>query len=85
MLWSGNDIGVWGYVLMAIGMVLFWGAISTGMVFLFRTGHPIRFRRGGTPTPDTAGNLLSCRSDREDIAESEYGSRIPVQADRRTP
>ena len=32
----GNGIGGWGYALMAIGMILFWGAVIYGIVALVR-------------------------------------------------
>ncbi len=85
MFWSGNDIGGWGYALMAIGMVLFWGAVITGIVLLVRSGSQNPFRRVGTPPPDTAEDVLSGRFARGEIDESEYRSRIGVLADRRVP
>ena len=32
----GNGIGGWGYALLAIGMILFWGAVIYGIVALVR-------------------------------------------------
>ena len=50
----GNGIGGWGYSLMAIGMILFWGAVIYGIVAL------VRYTRRDGPQ-DTPGLNLSNR------------------------
>lgn len=36
MWWFNNPMGGWGYIIMAINMVLFWGLIVVGLIGLFR-------------------------------------------------
>ena len=42
----GNGIGGWGYALMAISMILFWGAVIYGIVAL------VRYAPAGRTAPD---------------------------------
>lgn len=75
MYWYGNDPGGWGYALMIIGMVLFWGLLITGIVMLIRylgrdipPNHP--------PATHTAEQLLAERFARGEIDETEYRNRL---------
>lgn len=40
MYWYGNDPSGWGYALMIIGMVVFWGVLITGVLLLLRSQGP---------------------------------------------
>ena len=59
MFWNGNDIGGWGYALMAISMVLFWGAIVTGIVLLVRPRGGNSRSNGEIIASGSAENLLA--------------------------
>ena len=53
----GNGIGGWGYVLTAIGMILFWGAVIYGIVALVRLARrdaPQGREPAGPPVPASA-------------------------------
>jgi putative membrane protein len=57
MMYWGNGMGLWGYVLMVITMVLFWGLAISGIVALVRALGK-RWHSGSAPqhhrrTPDT--------------------------------
>jgi putative membrane protein len=79
MNWYGNGMGGWGYALMTISVVLFWGAVIAGIVLLVR-----HFGRGGqqTPTPPSQPSspeqLLAERFARGEIDEEEYQQRLAV-------
>ena len=84
MYWDGN-MGVWGYILMGVSFVLFWGAIITGIILFARAmGAGGRRYEGGAPgagVPPGAGvaeNLLAERFARGEIDENEYTARLTV-------
>lgn len=80
MYWGGN-MGVWGYVLMGLSFVLFWGAIITAVILFARTmGAGGRRYEGSSagPSPSVAENLLAERFARGEIDESEYTARLTV-------
>ena len=79
----GNGTG-WGYALMAISMVLFWGAVIFGIVMLVRY-----FGRSGQPpaeprppqsaeSPQSPERLLAQRFARGEIDAEEYRRRLAV-------
>ncbi|HEY9355527.1 MAG TPA: hypothetical protein VIQ52_04390 [Arthrobacter sp.] len=79
MYWDGN-MGVWGYILMGVGTVLFWGAIITGLVLLARSlgAGNRRYDGGAPPGGGVAEHLLAERFARGEIDESEYTARLTV-------
>ncbi|WP_181038787.1 SHOCT domain-containing protein [Arthrobacter sp. Y81] len=78
MYWDGN-MGVWGYIVMGVSFVLFWGAIITAII-LFARAMGARGPRyePGAPGPGIADNLLAERFARGEIDESEYTARLTV-------
>jgi len=55
MYWYGSGMGGWGYGLMIVSMVLFWGLIVAGVVALVRyLGRPGQ-RTGSGPGPGYGG------------------------------
>lgn len=62
-----------GYALMAIGMVLFWGAVIFGVVALVRHSRPAGPRLAEPAGPD---RLLAERFARGEIDEDEYYQRL---------
>ncbi|MFB9653476.1 SHOCT domain-containing protein [Pseudarthrobacter oxydans] len=81
MYWDGN-MGGWGYVLMVLSFVLFWGAVITALVLLARsTGAGSRRHESGAPgAPGTgaAEHMLAERFARGEIDETEYMARLNV-------
>lgn len=79
MFWNGN-MGGWGYVLMVISFVLFWGAVIAAVVLLARALGPGTRGRNAEASPGSgyAENLLAERFARGEIDETEYTSRLSV-------
>jgi putative membrane protein len=76
MFWYGNGMSGWGYVLMTVGMLLFWGLVILGVVVLVRyLARPIRVTGPAEPRP-TPEQILAERLALGEIAESEYESRL---------
>jgi putative membrane protein len=84
MYWYGSGMSGWGYALMTISMVLFWGAVIFGIVMLVRY-----FGRSGQPSaeprppqsaesPQSPEQLLAERFARGEIDEEEYRQRLAV-------
>ena len=76
MYWYGSDPGVWGYSLMIIGMVLFWGLLITGIVMLVRYVGREASSPTHLPVLHTAEQLLAERFARGELDETEYRSRL---------
>lgn len=77
MYWDGA-MGVWWYVLMGLGFVLFWGAIITGIILVARSVTGGNHRYDGAPERKTPEDLLAERFARGDIDESEFNARLAV-------
>jgi putative membrane protein len=79
MYWYGSGMSGWGYALMTVSMVLFWGAVIVGIVALVR-----HFGRSGQQTsappspPASPEQLLAERFARGEIDEEEYRQRLAV-------
>ncbi|MHA7278017.1 SHOCT domain-containing protein [Arthrobacter sp. Hz1] len=84
MYWNG-DMGVWGYILMGISFLLFWGAVITGIVLLLRSTGNSGQRGAQLPPPRMSEDLLADRFARGEIDETEYRSRIAVLEGRAGP
>jgi putative membrane protein len=79
MYWYGNGMSGWGYALMTISMVLFWGAVIAGIVLLVR--HVGRSGQQTPPPPSQPASpeqLLAERFARGEIDEEEYRRRLEV-------
>lgn len=77
MYWYGNGMTWWGYLLMAISMVVFWGAVVFGIVALVRyVGRG--GQQGGSEPPErrTPEQVLAERFARGEIDEDEYHWRL---------
>lgn len=76
MMWFGDGVSGWGWALMAVGMVLFWGLIITGVVVLVR--YLARSEQSGGRSADrpTAEQVLAERFARGEIDEEEYRRRL---------
>ena len=83
MYWYGSGMSGWGYALMTVSMILFWGAVIFGIVLLVRY-----FGRNGQPhaapppppqsaeLPPAPERLLAERFARGEIDEDEYHQRL---------
>jgi putative membrane protein len=77
MYYGGNGVEWWGWLLMALGMVAFWGVVIWGIVSLVRWGTASR-----TSTPPSGDEspeaLLNRRFAAGEINEDEYRHRLDV-------
>jgi putative membrane protein len=77
MWWYGPGMNAWGYGLMTVCMVLFWGLIVFGIVPLIRfIGQSSRPTSAG-PTPK---QLLDERFARGEIDGEEYRRRLELMS-----
>lgn len=75
MHWYGDGMGGWGFLLMAIGMILFWGVIIAGLLALVRYLGRANSRPVG---PSAAEHVLAERFARGEIDEAEFQQRLRV-------
>ncbi|RKO24190.1 hypothetical protein D7Z96_10010 [Pseudarthrobacter phenanthrenivorans] len=76
MFWDGN-MGAWGYILMVLSFVLFWGAIIAAIVVFARSMSGSSRRNSGSGhSIGGAEELLAERFARGEIDESEYTARL---------
>ncbi len=74
MNWYGDSMSGWGYTLMTVSFLAFWGLVIIGVILLVRSGRTAR-----SPLEShSPERLLSERFARGEIDEDEYGSRIAV-------
>lgn len=76
MMWFGDHMNGWDYVLMGFGTILFWGLIVAGIVVLVHylgRGEHAGLRPGDRPT---AERVLAERFARGEIDEEEYRRRL---------
>ena len=84
MYWYGSGMSGWGYALMTVSLVLFWGAVIFGIVMLVRyvarSGQPpAELRPPQSPeAPRSPERLLAARFARGEIGEDEYRQRLEV-------
>ncbi|MER7555810.1 SHOCT domain-containing protein [Nocardioides sp. NPDC126508] len=74
MYWYGSGMSGWGYLLMTVSMVLFWGLVITTAVVVGR-----RFLREDRPlggVPSTPEDVLAMRLARGEVDEDEYERRM---------
>jgi Predicted membrane protein len=75
MMWWDHGMGGWGFALMGLSTVVFWGLLIAVIVlvarYLSRTSQP------GPPSPHpTAEDVLAQRFARGEIDAEEYRSRL---------
>jgi putative membrane protein len=76
MYWYGSGIGGWGYALMTISMILFWGAVIYGIVALIRYARRDGPQGREPAQPPAPEQLLAERFARGEIDEEEYQQRL---------
>jgi putative membrane protein len=78
MYWYGDHMNGWGYGLVAVSMVAFWGLLIVGIVLLARyLSRGDRQDRSPRSRP-TAEQVLAERYARGEIDEDEYRRRLDV-------
>jgi putative membrane protein len=78
MHWHHHGMGGWGYGLMALGFVVFWGLVIVGLVVLvryLRRDHPAST---APQPPSSPEQVLGERFARGEIDEEEYLRRMEV-------
>lgn len=74
MYWDHDGIGGWGYVVMILNMVLFWGLLIGAAILVYRAVQGGGGRAdGGT---DSARRVLGERYARGEIDDEEYRRRL---------
>ncbi|MEV1143243.1 SHOCT domain-containing protein [Micromonospora sp. NPDC049799] len=77
MPWNDDHMGGWGYATMIVGMLLFWGLLIAGIVFLVR--YAVSRRHGGAEgSVASPERILAERFARGEIDKSEYENRLAV-------
>ena len=76
MYWYGSGMSGWGYALMTISMVLFWGLIIASAIVVGR--RLLREERTPGTAPSTPEDVLAMRLARGEIDEDEYERRTAV-------
>ncbi|MGW4639039.1 SHOCT domain-containing protein [Sphaerisporangium sp. NPDC004334] len=85
MYWNGPGMG-WGYGLMILNMVLFWGLVIAVVVLLFRYLARRPGARGGSgPAVPAAEDVLAQRYARGEIDAEEYHARLQTLRGARPP
>jgi putative membrane protein len=82
MMYWYNGVSGWGFALMALSMLLFWGLVIAAVVFVVRWLGTDR----GRPTPPLGAPdprlILAERFARGEIDEAEYRQRLKVLQER---
>lgn len=76
MFWFGGDTNGWGYVPMAMSMLVFWGLVIAGVVLLVRYLGRSGQIDVGPLTARTPEQLLAERFAHGEIDEHEYSNRL---------
>lgn len=75
MIWYGNSMNGWGYLLMAVGMVLFWVLLVLAVIAVIRSLGRHQQRVDALPA---AEQVLRDRFAHGEIDEPEYLQRLDV-------
>jgi putative membrane protein len=77
MYWYNGSSG-WGYVLMIVSMVLFWGLVIAGIVFVARWAGSDRETPQSPSRAEDPRQVLAERYARGEIDEADYRQRLKV-------
>ncbi len=78
MWWYGNGSDGWGYALMTVSMVVFWGLVAFGVIATVRLLGRQDRSTGARPTPE---RVLAERFAHGQIDEQEYRQRLDALRD----
>jgi putative membrane protein len=79
MMWYGGDWGWGGWVLMIIGMVVFWALLITAVVLVVRYLASARGTGSGIAASQASAEaVLAQRYARGEIDDDEYQRRLTV-------
>ena len=81
MYWYGSGMSGWGYALMTVSLILFWGAVIFGIVAVVRFAGRGARSSATSPPPRSPDGLLAERFARGEIGEEEYRQRLSVLRD----
>ncbi|MTD59191.1 SHOCT domain-containing protein [Amycolatopsis sp. RM579] len=77
MYWYGNGMSGWGFALMTLSTIVFWGLVIFGVFVLVRgVSRSSAGRRFGSTGRSTPEELLAERFARGEIDEDEYHRRL---------
>ena len=83
--WDGDGLQWWGYLLMSLSMIAFWGLVIGGIValvrYLGRAPEPSQ-TQAVQPTPE---QILGERFARGELDEEEYARRLDALRDNSRP
>ena len=79
MWWYRDGISGWGYVLMTVSMVVFWGVLIAGGSAVFRYLNRTPVNPGSGETRPTPEQLLAEQFARGGIDAEEYRRRLDTQ------
>lgn len=87
MMWGyGTGMSPWGFALMSVSNVLFWGLVIVGVILLVRyvgrSDRPEGGQSNGRATPE---QVLAERFAAGEIDEEEYRHRLDVLRGRHRP
>ncbi len=77
----GSSWGVGNWLVMGVGMLVFWGLVVAGIAWLIRTTS-IRRGEGAPSVPPSARDVLDARYARGEIGDDEYRTRRDTLAQR---
>jgi putative membrane protein len=85
MYWDSDGLQWWGYLVMSLSMIVFWGLVIGGIValvrYLGRAPEPFQM----PPVQPTPEQILGERFARGELDEEEYARRLDALRDNRRP
>jgi putative membrane protein len=81
MMWYGDGMGGWGFALMIVSAVVFWGVLIAGGIALFRYLNRTAVNVGSGETRPAPEQVLAERFARGEVDEEEYRRRLDTLRD----
>jgi putative membrane protein len=85
MYWGGDGMHWWGYLLMSLSMVVFWGLVIGGIIALVRYLGRQPEQSQTQPVQPTPEQILAERFARGELDEEEYRRRVDALRGNRQP
>jgi putative membrane protein len=80
-MWYGDGMGGWGFALMIVSAVVFWGVLIAGGIALFRYLNRTAVNVGSGETRPAPEQVLAERFARGEVDEEEYRRRLDTLRD----